>query len=139
MKHAGKSARLAILIALVFTGLFNPDRSGALTNPMRQPRSSSISHFTNTIDGELLSRRSASITGEQSKARVREVYGKLPLRFEVNAGQTAREVKFLSRGSGYNLFLTPAEAVLALNNRKSETDTEPQSIVRMRFAGANPA
>ena len=41
-------------------------------------------------------------------------YGELPLSFEPNLGQTDAPVKFLSRGSGYTLFLTPSEAVLAL-------------------------
>lgn len=41
-------------------------------------------------------------------------YGRLPLTFEVNHGQTDEQVKFLSRGKGYTLFLTPAEMVLAL-------------------------
>ncbi len=38
-----------------------------------------------------------------------------PLRFEENQGQTAREVRFVSHGGGYELFLTPDEAVLALH------------------------
>jgi hypothetical protein len=49
-------------------------------------------------------------------ARLSEQYGKLPLQFEANAGQTAQEVKFLSRGSGYTLFLTPTEAVFSLSS-----------------------
>jgi hypothetical protein len=44
----------------------------------------------------------------------REAYGKLPLSFEENEGQTAREVRYVSHGSGYELFLTPQEAVVAL-------------------------
>jgi hypothetical protein len=43
-----------------------------------------------------------------------EAYGKLPLSFEENEGQTAREVRYVSHGSGYELFLTPEEAVVAL-------------------------
>ena len=43
-----------------------------------------------------------------------ETYGRLPLSFEANQGQTASQVNFLSRGSGYSLFLTPGQAVLAL-------------------------
>ena len=43
-----------------------------------------------------------------------EGYGKLPLSFEENLGQTAREVRYVSRGAGYELFLTPNDAVLAL-------------------------
>jgi uncharacterized repeat protein (TIGR01451 family) len=41
-------------------------------------------------------------------------YGKLPLTFEANNGQTDSSVKFFSRGSGYSLFLTKNEAVIAL-------------------------
>jgi P pilus assembly chaperone PapD len=36
------------------------------------------------------------------------------LSFEENEGQTAREVRYVSHGSGYELFLTPQEAVVAL-------------------------
>jgi len=41
-------------------------------------------------------------------------YGQLPLSFEANQGQTGPRVKFLSRGSGYTLYLTPSEAMLTL-------------------------
>ena len=49
-----------------------------------------------------------------NQARLLESYGKLPLSFELNRGQTDPHVKFLSRGSGYALFLTGNEAVLTL-------------------------
>ena len=48
------------------------------------------------------------------KARPKEAYGQLPLSFEANVGQTGPEVNFISRSSGYTLFLKPREAVLAL-------------------------
>lgn len=66
-------------------------------------------------------RVSASATsGASNLARAKqdprwmEAYGKLPLSFEENEGQTAREVRYVSHGSGYELFLTPEEAVVAL-------------------------
>jgi hypothetical protein len=62
-----------------------------------------------------------------ARARAAEAYGKLPLRFEANAGQTGDRVKFLSRGSGYTLFLTSSEAVLALK----------KNTLRMRLLGAD--
>jgi hypothetical protein len=49
-----------------------------------------------------------------TQARMSEDYGKLPLSFEVNRGQTDGEVKFLARGQGYTLFLTSTEAVFQL-------------------------
>ena len=47
-------------------------------------------------------------------AAVEAAYGKLPLSFEPNAGQTDPEVQFLARGPGYVLFLTADEMVLRL-------------------------
>ena len=85
------------------------------------------------------------------RARVVENYGKLPLSFEANTGQTDSAVKFLSRGRGYTLFLTSDEAVLAVGGSKPENrnsrfeirNSNPQarnsSVVRMRLLGANPA
>jgi hypothetical protein len=42
-------------------------------------------------------------------------YGKLPLSFEPNRGQTDASVQFLSRGNGYTVFLEPTAATLVLN------------------------
>ena len=56
-------------------------------------------------------------------------YGKLPLHFEANVGQTDENVKFLARGSGYTMFFTGSDTVLTFRNRKS---------VSMRLAGSKP-
>ncbi len=40
-----------------------------------------------------------------TQAKIQVTYAKLPLHFEPNQGQTDEQVHFLSRGSGYNLFL----------------------------------
>ncbi len=82
-------------------------------------------------------------------------FGKLPLSFEANHGQTDAQVKFLTRGLGYTLFLTPTEAVMVLQHREAKEQggdkgvrdplsvTEPapikQSVVRMKLEGANPS
>ncbi len=50
-----------------------------------------------------------------ARRKIAQAYGNLPLRFEANEGQTVGTVQFLSRGSGYSLFLTPTESVLALS------------------------
>ncbi len=71
-------------------------------------------------------------------------YATLPLSFEVNEGQTDRQVRFLSRGSGYSLYLTSNEAVLALRKQSRETQaadsrTQPDTgaVLRMKLVGAN--
>ncbi len=74
-----------------------------------------------------------------SEARLRngapalESYGKVPLSFEPNRGQTDARVQFLSRGPGYGIFLTPGEAVLAFPKDKAAG----QAVLRMKLAGAN--
>src|SRR5262245_49089107 len=66
-------------------------------------------------------------TGDLSHARVQ--YGRLPLTFEVNAGQTDKRVKFVSRMSGGNLFLTHKEAVLTLKTTTSQNAKTAKSEI----------
>src|SRR2546425_3811358 len=81
-----------------------------------------------------------------------ETYGKLPLSFEANDGQADPQVKFLSRGRGYTLFLTSTEAVLVLREGGSARNVAGGpaaakrergkalrgTVLRIRFVGANP-
>ncbi|HKC66555.1 MAG TPA: hypothetical protein VKB86_23120, partial [Pyrinomonadaceae bacterium] len=46
-------------------------------------------------------------------------YGKLPLSFVANQGQSDERVKFISRGNGYNLFLSPTDLLLSLNKSQA--------------------
>src|SRR5947209_4902591 len=58
----------------------------------------------------------------------------LPFRFEANDGQVQPPVRFIARGHGYTLGLTPAGSELLVvdaEHRRSAT-------VRTRIAGANP-
>ncbi len=84
-------------------------------------------------------------------------YAKLPLSFEVNQGQTASGVKFLSHAQGYVLFLAADEAVLTLRSpspavralfsprggthgvsaQTSNSRPRASDVVRMRLKGAN--
>ena len=93
------------------------------------------------------------------QAKVAESYGKLPLSFAANHGQTDSRVKFLSRTGGYTLFLTEDEAVLALSGKRAQ-DPAPKgasgfresarrgkprlygrtgAVLRMKLRNANPA
>lgn len=86
-----------------------------------------------------------------ARAQVVANYEKLPLVFEANQGQTDTQVKFLSHGPGYTLFLTPADAVFSLMPSKTASlparpgkvptaAARPMraSALRIRLAGANP-
>ena len=69
--------------------------------------------------------KSKAKTDAEARATVNAKLSKLPLSFERNDGQTDGRVKFLSRGSGYTMFLTPAEAVLSLSKRGDEKQPAP--------------
>ncbi|HYB91873.1 MAG TPA: SBBP repeat-containing protein [Candidatus Binataceae bacterium] len=73
---------------------------------------------------------SAAQPAAQSQVRVMDLYGRLPMRFERNDGQTDARVKFLARGPGYTLFLAADEAVLAL--RKPSKDSPARSSLALR-------
>lgn len=60
----------------------------------------------------------------------------LPLSFEANQGQVAAPVKYLARGQGYSLFLTPGAAVLGL---RSEGAGKPTQWVRLVLQGTPTA
>jgi hypothetical protein len=51
-----------------------------------------------------------------SVSQAQTSYESLPLTFEVNQGQTASNVQFLARGSGYTVFLTSGQMTLALRS-----------------------
>jgi hypothetical protein len=86
----------------------------------------------------------------KSGSEVVTEYGKLPLAFEPNLGQANPEAKFLARGAGYELFLTPEESVFVLNagGKKSVIDQKKSglkprasshgaAVLRMRLLGSN--
>jgi Beta-propeller repeat/FG-GAP-like repeat len=79
-------------------------------------------------------RPGSSALGEAARARVAGAYGKLPMSFEANHGQTDAQADFLSRGNNYSLFLTSTAAVAVLRNGTSGDS----SVLRMTLWGANP-
>ena len=70
----------------------------------------------------------AAVAKDHSTSSPTEAFGRLPLSFELNQGQTDSRVKFLARGQGYNLFLTSDGAVFTFKGRP-----EP---IQMRLHGA---
>ena len=105
--------------------------------------------------GLRLLRQSSKTEPTTPQVRVRETFARLPLSFEANYGQTDGQVKFLARRTGYTVFLTPTEAVLALQGPTSLTQPHSdrgvgpvrvgerkgpveQAIVRMKLVRGNP-
>jgi hypothetical protein len=114
-----KPARILLLVIAFPASLI------VLSNRPQESHNSKI-----TPKSPPLTMATSETTSQAAKARLVNAYGKLPLSFEVNQGQTDRRVKFLSRGHGYTLFLTPTEAVLALS--KSHGQAEPKDPIKAR-------
>jgi hypothetical protein len=150
-----------VIYSLVLSGLltFTIRQSHASRNSSSSPPSSSAKEsFEKTMPP-------AEAIDEATRSRVTEAIGKLPLSFEENRGQVDGEVKYVSRGSGYTLFLTATEAVLTLRKadkvgRQKKQGRElfnppstirnpqsarppsagrPAAVLRMKLAGASPS
>ncbi|HXN45631.1 MAG TPA: hypothetical protein VN893_03265, partial [Bryobacteraceae bacterium] len=67
--------------------------------------------------------------------RVAANYGKLPLAFEPNVGQTDGQVRFVSRGGGMTAFFTDTETVMVLSRSARESVKTEQAVVRMKLKG----
>jgi IPT/TIG domain/Bacterial Ig-like domain (group 2)/Beta-propeller repeat/Galactose oxidase, central domain len=80
-------------------------------------------------------------------------FGNLPMRFEENTGQTDGQVRFISHGPGYVLFLSPGESVFkfsghsarprtrannisVVRNRSSKKSAKSSAVLRMKMEGA---
>jgi hypothetical protein len=124
---------------------------------LRASRPSSHSASGNSAAAARLN--SSSTASRADRSKFLEAYGKLPLSFVENQGQTAQEVRYTSHGSQYDLFLTPQEAVVALRHskhydfsprhrvmsmkamvadRKAAAAKGSTTALRMQFEGANP-
>ena len=119
------STRRALFV-VVITGL-------AIAIPERPVRSAAPAE----ADGA-----TAVVSSQAATARIAEAYGRLPLAFERNAGQSDPRVQFLARGHGYTLFLNRGgEAVLALRADASAPprDAMPDDVARLELEAAQPS
>ncbi|HEY7546574.1 MAG TPA: SBBP repeat-containing protein, partial [Blastocatellia bacterium] len=66
-----------------------------------------------------------------SASRVKEAFDRLPLTFESNVGQADGRVKFISRGRGFSIHLSPAEATIELQSAQA-----PTVGLKMKLEGA---
>ena len=96
------------------------------------------------LPGTASSAANPASPASKSSKRVSVSYGKLPLSFEPNLGQTAKQVQWLARGPEYTLFLTGPDAVLQLNSispaaMPGEPPAIDSSALRMNLLGAKLA
>ncbi|MBF0568897.1 MAG: SBBP repeat-containing protein [Nitrospirae bacterium] len=77
----------------------------------------------------------ANVPAESPSAA--QSYGKLPIAFEANEGQTDPKVKYTAKGQGYTLFLTPQEFVLGMVTHNAEKDKIKVAAVRIKFVSSD--
>lgn len=65
-------------------------------------------------------------------------YGKLPLSFEVNQGQSDARVKFLARGSGYTVFLADDESATFRLVDATARSRQRENILPSKSSSARP-
>jgi hypothetical protein len=111
---------------------------------VRKPRSSRGLVRVEALENRLcLSSLGAGTTPTQTddatQAEVSRNYGQLPLSFEANQGQADAQVNFLSRGSGYTLYLTPTQSVLDLQSSAGSDPAASGDELTMQLVGANPS
>jgi hypothetical protein len=104
-----------------------------------------IRGYDNTL---VLSTNNADIEQLYQKS-FQKTYGNIPIRFEKNQGQYDDNVRFISQGLGYTLFLTSDEAVLSflelgnitnkydLDIDLDSTTTSKSSTMRIKLVGSN--
>jgi Beta-propeller repeat len=155
-----------LLLALVFLSNFivphaatpvrttkaNPDAPARAETSTQATPTATASARAATSPHATTPTQPVSSSQSDSSSRAASAFARLPLRFEANQGQTDARVKFLARGDGYNLFLTPGEAVLSLNaeardakgaraaeGRASAAEVKEKKtpdVLRMKFVGA---
>ena len=125
MLTLGIAFLLAIFASVIFVAAHNDDNLSPASSP------------------------NATTSDEPKKARIAEDFGKLPLSFELNKGQIEKQVKFRSRGPGYELFLTSTEAVLRVRkapaqqpdkqkeHAAADANVREGTVLRLKMLGAN--
>ncbi|HWO38958.1 MAG TPA: SBBP repeat-containing protein, partial [Candidatus Acidoferrum sp.] len=79
-------------------------------------------------------------TASSTGTPVKQNYGRLPLLFESNQGQTDSQVKFLSQGPGYSVFLTSGSMVLSLRPTEVVSpETSPSPVFGSQRTGRRSA
>src|SRR3982751_1978170 len=138
MKQGTNGVGRLLALALGLASSLNLLVVGLIPSGQTKGASSQPARNKQTIDRGTTAQESAATVRE----RVRASYGHLPLSFTANEGQFDERVKFLSRGQGYNLFLTSSEAVLVLKRGGSKAvravASQKSSVLRMTLKNASP-
>ncbi len=141
--------RVFLFVVLVYqlvlpTGITQP--TNLINNKIFLPKTAiTANNITNT-----LAKLGLTEPDKATKSQISENYGKLPLRFEKNTGQTDENVDFISHNNNYTLFLSPTKATFSLEKEKNinnfvnktkvnreTTNVNATDVLTMELVGAN--
>ncbi len=114
---------LVFAFSLVFVGF--------VFNDVRNESTGANTRLLN-VTSESDQLNAGTLGSEVEKEKIADSFGKLPLNFEPNVGQTDDSVRFVARGRGYSMFLTGNEAKLNLRS-----DRGKNASLGMRLDGAS--
>jgi hypothetical protein len=104
-----------------------------------------LPRFLHRMFAIALAMTTVAIAQQSKVAQASANYGKLPLVFEANRGQTDPEVKFLARGEGYTAFLTNGGLTVSLRSQQGavagSTSSAAKRTLQFNLVGAvkNPS
>jgi hypothetical protein len=138
--HSTLIARSIISLLLILSCVAMPT-----VGPLRAAAISSTAGDTQQVAARGEAVKSSNASGPPFKS--------LPLRFELNAGQTDSQVRFIARNQGGDMFLTARELVLRVFAPATESASRPgvglhqaapshaltdSAVVRLQTVNANP-
>ena len=131
-KPLPKTRRTSVVMAVALVALV---AFGALTAASQAP---SAKDYSATSTDSPLGAGAASVsepaTPQMSEREALDAYGKLPLSFVTNKGQTDKAVRYYAQGAGYGFFFTKEGAVLSFSEDKGRGG----HALDLSFLGADP-
>lgn len=111
------------VVALVTTVLIGPFSNYIVENGT----------VTSIVSGQ----PTATVNSPELAKAAEEDFGKLPLHFEQNVGQTEESVRYFARGKGYGIFLQDNAATFVLSEHSREKKNSRSAVLKMNIVGAS--
>ncbi len=130
------------------SGTGEADRgNGGFVRPLNRGPEDPGQALLEAMAGQAAEARLSAATGPGATATVtpsrhflHRNFARTPLSFEPNRGQTNSQAQYLSRGRGYNIYLTSTGATLSLNKPLTVPALgRQQEAIRLQLVGGNPA
>jgi hypothetical protein len=107
------------LFAVIISQLILPTGLAQSSNSINKKFSTNNQQTKATKINNKLAKLGLKEANKETKSKINEQYGKLPLRFEKNIGQTDSNIDFISQNNNYTLFLSPDKVTFSFEQEKN--------------------